>query len=131
MKKLRFILSNILVIALLVAIGFISLKAFKEMQRKKQIEKEISDLKAEAEKVRKDNQDLTDKITYFESPEFQEWEAKRKLNFQKPDENVVIVKPSPSKADESGGSADQAQQGTQSLKDIPNYIKWWNQFFKY
>ena len=130
MKKLRFIVSYILILAMLAAISFVSYRAFQEMQRKKQIEKEINSLREEAEKVRQDNQDLLDKISYFESPQFQEWEAKRKLNFQKPDENVVIVKPSPSKESGDNKIAGEFEQKEISADNSPNYIKWWNQFFK-
>jgi cell division protein FtsB len=129
MKKAGFFLYYLFIIAMLGAIGFVSYKTLQETQRKKQIEQEISALREEAEKVRKENQDILEKIAYFESPEFQEWEAKSKLNFQRPDENVVIVKPSPSQ--ESNTEKNELiNESVKPLEKIPNWKKWWNQYFK-
>ena len=83
----------------------------------------------EAEKLRQDNKSLEDKIGYFETQEFQEWEAKKKLNFQKEDESVVVVRPSPSQ--ETNESEPEKKEENGSKEDMPNYKKWWNYFFKY
>lgn len=107
---------------------FISSNAFKEAYRSRTIEKEVERLKKEAEKVQNENKQLADRIAYFETPEFQERVAKEKLNLQKNDETVVVVK-------EAAQQEEQKNENDFVVADendsIPNYIKWWNFFFKY
>ena len=114
----------------LVIISFVSFKAFKESKRNKQIEQEIGVIQAEADKIRKNNQELEERIGYFQTPEFQEKMAKDKLNFQKNDEEVVIIKSSPSLGGVSAPAEDQSKARVR--EDYrPNHQKWWQFFFKY
>jgi cell division protein FtsB len=129
MKKVR-IFSSILIFLVLVAAGFVSYKAFKEARRSQQIDKEIEALRQEAEKIRQDNSDLQEKIAYFETPDFQEKEAKEKLNFQKPDENVAVVKPVPETENLSTENKPDENQAPAETEKITDYKKWWNKFFK-
>ena len=109
--------------------GWISYFSLKENKRNRQIEAEINNLRTEAENLRQNNQEMTEKISYFETPEFQERVAKEKLNLQKENENVAIIKPSPVLRNEEIAGE------TVISKDIttekPNYEKWWDYFFKY
>lgn len=109
--------------------GLIGWVASKEAYRNKKIEQEIEALKQEAEKIRKENGALEEKIAYFETSEFQERVAKEKLNLQKPDEQVVVVKPGV-KSEETESTQEIAQIDEMEQK-TPNYQKWWNLFFKY
>ena len=125
-KKFSFVV--IFFIAGIILAATISTSAFREAYRSRKIQKEVEDLKAQAERVQSENETLTQRIAYFQTPEFQEKIAKEKLNMQKPDENVVVVKAS---------IVDQPQvQGIQAVAVIdedavPNHMKWWNLFFKY
>ena len=101
----------------------------KEIQRGRQIESEIETLRKEAEEIETSNHNLQEKISYFATQEFQERAAKEKLNLQKSDEKVVIVKPSVSREIIEENSADNIEENTE--KEIPNYLKWYNQFFGY
>lgn len=94
MKKRSFFSILFAIIGLVVA-GWISYYAVKESKRSRQIENEIETLRQEAEKLRQNNQNMSEKIGYFDTAEFQEKIAKEKLNLQKEDENVAIIKPSP------------------------------------
>lgn len=125
--KNKIFLSTILAITGLVAIGFISYFALKENKRNEQIEVEIEKLRQEAGKLRQNNQDMKEKIVYFETPEFQEKIAKEKLNLQKDNENVAIIKSSPAIKGESEEGENTEQ--TISFPEKPNYVKWWNFFF--
>jgi cell division protein FtsB len=126
--KNKFILSIILAVAGLIAVGFISYFAVKENKRNKQIEMEIEKLRQEAVKLRQNNQDMKEKIVYFETPEFQEKIAKEKLNLQKDNENVAIIKTAPilKEKDEEG----KIEQSI-TYPEKPNYVKWWDYFFGY
>ena len=87
-------------------------------------------MKQEADKIKTENNDLQQKNQYFSTPEFQEKTAKEKLDLQKQDENVVIVKSSPSSI--TSGESNQRTTAEQSNSpDLPNYKKWWNLFFAY
>lgn len=116
------------IVGIIVA-GWISCFTFKENKRNKQIENEINILRQEAEKLRENNQEMKEKITYFETPEFQEKMAKEKLNLQKENENVAIIKPSPvAKNTQVTGESDVPRK---EIQEKPNYVKWWDYFFKY
>ncbi|MFA5777005.1 MAG: septum formation initiator family protein [Parcubacteria group bacterium] len=128
MRKKSFF-SILFAVAGIVITGWISYFALKENKRSKQIESEINNLRTEAEKLRENNKAMQDKIVYFETPEFQEKMAKEKLNLQKENENVAIIKPSL-----VSGSERIAGKTTVAEKEVPkkpNYEKWWDYFFKY
>lgn len=116
-------------IIILVIIGYVSWSAFKEARRNNQIEKEIEELRQEAGKIQTDNQELKEKISYFETQDFQEKVAKEKLNLQKEDEQVVIIKTSPAKKEEV--NLDLSAGSQVALDPRPNYQKWWDYFFQY
>lgn len=106
----------------------ISTKAFKEAYRSRKIQKEVETLKMQAERIQSENDALRQRISYLQTPEFQEKVAKEKLNLQKPDENVVVVKPAVSAQQKD----DQTQAQTEEVQpESPNHLKWWNYFFKY
>lgn len=125
--KNKFLLSIFFAIAGLIAVGFISYFASKENKRNDQIEVEIEKLRQEADKLRQNNQDMEEKIVYFETPEFQEKIAKEKLNLQKENENVAIIKSNPATKEENKENKNIEQ--TISFPEKPNYVKWWNFFF--
>jgi len=117
----------ILAIAILIAIFF---AIWKEMNRKGQVEAEIEKLKNEAHKIERENTSLSDKVAYLESVDFQEKEARDKLNLQGQGENVVIIKPNTAKVLGTDKKTE-APAETQIIVRKSNVEKWWNYFFKY
>ncbi|MFZ2226199.1 MAG: septum formation initiator family protein [Candidatus Moraniibacteriota bacterium] len=115
----------------LVALVFIILAIVKETYRKKQIQKEISALEEEAKKIQVDNSRLADKLTYLEGRDYQEKEIRDKLNLQSPEENVVIVKSSPTGKAATNNEKNQAPESQKLVVKTTNPEKWWNYFFKY
>lgn len=67
---------------------------------------------AEAEKTR-----LEKFIAYFKSPNFLERQARAKLNYKSPEEEVAFVFRDPNKT--------LADNTKNSSENAPNYIKWW------
>lgn len=125
-KKFSFVIIFFLAgIALAV---FISSSAVKQAYRSRKIEKEVENLKSEAAKIQNENNLLSQKIAYLQTPEFQEKIAKEKLNLQKPDESVVVVK---QRIGQEPQVSDVQDQMVAVEQDISNYKKWWNIFFKY
>ncbi|EKE11935.1 MAG: hypothetical protein ACD_14C00065G0002 [uncultured bacterium] len=125
-KKFSFVV--IFFIAGIILAATISTSAFREAYRSRKIQKEVEDLKAQAQHVQNENDALRQRIAYFQTPEFQEKIAKEKLNLQKPDENVVIVKPVVEQQEKVAGASVEI---VSAQIEAPNYIKWWNFFFKY
>lgn len=113
----------------LIVLGFISWSITRETIRNRQVQKEIDQLREEAKKIERENTELSEKISYFESKDFQEKEAKDKLNLQSPNENVVVIKPDLTKGDAASVPA-QAEEKKLVVK-ISNIQKWWDYFFKY
>lgn len=130
MTKKKSFFTFLFIPACLVIIGFIAYSAIKENSRNRQIQKEIEALKQEAEKIKTTNQELQEKNQYFSTQDFQEKIAKEKLNLQKENENVVVVKPSPSSI-VLGESKENNSEKKTTGPEIPNYKKWWNYFFGY
>jgi len=115
-------------VVLVVFVGFI---IFKETNRKKHINEEIDKLKAEAARIEKENKEMIEKISYFESQDFKMLEAKDKLNLKEQDENMVIVKPSPGREATFVAGASNSEKKSVTSSNNKNYLKWWNYFFKY
>ncbi len=125
-KAVSFLGKIILLILVLVAC-FIAWSIFKQVTKNKEIEKEISQMEKEAAKINQENILTQEKISYLESRDYREREAKEKLNLKKAEEEVVVVKPGIVKKDV-------AQETTENF--IPqenlytenNFKKWWNYF---
>jgi cell division protein FtsB len=123
----RFLIPKLFVIVSLVLAFWIGSVTLKEMDRGKRIQEEIASLHAEAQKTQKENTIFQEKIKYFQTDAFQEQEARNKLNYQSPDEKEVVIKPSVH--DENTKAPDSAPIPSKIQEFLPNYEKWWQQFF--
>lgn len=121
-----------IILAVIILIGWIISVSSKQLERNKRIQEEVSALEIEATKIRRENQTLSEKISYFSSSDFREQEAKQKLGLKKTDETVVVIKLAPEykEASGDGGKADEAlSQKGKAGEEMPNYEKWWRVFF--
>jgi cell division protein FtsB len=114
--------------------SWIVYQIYREMERNQSIQDEIVQLQTEGSKIRQENASIRDRIAYFKTDDFQEKEAKEKLNYQEEGERVTIIKPSPSASaservtiSSEGGSGDKPT----ILFQQPSYQKWWQQFFDF
>jgi cell division protein FtsB len=112
-----------------VVLFFVVVAIYKEIVKKNQIQVEIDNLKAEAEKTTRENSILKEKIDFLSSREYMETEARDKLNLKSPEEKVVIVKKNVVK--DSVAEVPKQAILTESKMVIANHLKWWNYFFKY
>jgi cell division protein FtsB len=96
-------------------------------ERSKRIELEVASLEAEAARMEKENVLLKEKIGYLQTDGFQEEEAKEKLNYQNPQEKVVVIRPRPGPEDEHPEESLPPEPGEDPR---PNYKKWWDRFFR-
>ncbi|MFA7319707.1 MAG: septum formation initiator family protein [Parcubacteria group bacterium] len=112
----------------LVILGLFGYSVSKETAKKKAIEKDIAALKAQEENIKKENMALSERISYLSSKDYQEMQAKDKLNLQSPGENVVIIAPRNS-AQNSVSQPAKNEAAEQSAAE-PNFKKWLTYFFK-
>lgn len=124
MRKIP-VFARFLIAAFVIGIGLVVSSAWKEMERSKRIEDEVAKLRSEADRIRNENRTLTEKISYFSTPEFEEREAREKLGMKKNDEEVVSIDTGgvPTAAEPS-----EAPPEPETGPDIPNYRKWWIEF---
>jgi len=127
-KEKGFWLPRVVLFLGFVVIALISFAIFKENYRKRQIQQEISSLQKEMERIQKDNVNLSDKLAYLGSSDYQEKEAKDKLNMQRPGEAAVVIQPEQVKTKEVAGAEVNRQE---IIVKISNPEKWLDYFFKY
>lgn len=84
--------SGLFFLAGLSVLVMIGISLGKEAYRKKQIQKEIDALQAQIQKTNRENGELSELIAYFSTQEFQEKEAREKLNLQKENEKMVVLR---------------------------------------
>ncbi len=118
--EIQSILKSRLTTALLtlafIAVAFITLELYRQ---KVEVDNEIARLQQQADTLNHDNQQLSELIKYLDTPEFQEKEAREKLNLKREGEQVVILP----EDDGNGHVAGAAEQ------ELSNPQKWFNYFF--
>jgi len=125
-KSFSFLGKTSLVLFVVLAV-FISWAIFKQINKRKEIQNEITQLQEEAARISRENFLAKERISYFESQDYQSREAKEKLNLRDPEENVVIVKPGIIKKEVPViEELPITNKGEASL--ISNPIKWWKYF---
>lgn len=124
MRDSSVIFLRLVLLFMLLLSGWLYLLSRKEHVRDRTIETEITRLEAEAEKMRRDNLSLKERIAYFSSDAFQEREAKEKLDYKNPDEKVVVVRPGRDGAPSSAPLLSSENSGYNG-NDLPNHRKWW------
>lgn len=118
------------VIGVAVLSGWVLYISSKQIERNQRIEQEVTLLRVEADKIRHENETLTEKIQYFSSQDFREQEAKKKLGLKKTEETAVVIKPSPSYEIESSLTPEQdIEQPSISSNGFLQPKKWWGVFF--
>lgn len=89
--------------------------------QKRLVEKEINDVQKQINDFEKTNQDLQQMITYLQSDQSLEEQARLNLNLKKPGENVVVIE-----APKTSTTTEDLNKTTASES---NFTKWWHYFF--
>lgn len=115
--------------SLLISI-FLAVSIGREGYRKHQLGQEQSRVKKEIEQFEKRNNYLSELMNYFNDETYLEEQARVKLNFKKPDENVVIIE----RPQDKNGASEKKQGSGAGLpaagpEEATNYWKWWEYFF--
>ena len=108
---------------ILVVAGYAS---WKQYERHTRIKQEVAILEAEKERVRKENESLKERISYFKTENFQEQESKERLNMRKDNEYVVDIERVPVHTENTPRVT---STGVETEMEIPNYKKWWQKIF--
>lgn len=107
---------------ILILVGIITAVA-KESYRRHQLDKEIADLREEAEFLKEKNQILSNLLNYFGSEKSLEKEARLKLNLVKEGEKLVIISQDKKIDSKNQPSEDGLEEGASNFK------KWWRYLF--
>src|SRR3989339_458971 len=112
--------SGLFFLAGLAVLVMIGISLGKETYRKRQIQKEIENLQAEIQKINQENSDLDNLISYLSSREFQEKEAREKLNLQKENEKMIVLRKDVGPKNTAPGNGD-AKNGEAPEDNTPNW----------
>lgn len=108
----------------LVCLVFIAIPIYGNWQQRKDIDKEIADLKEKIADYERSNEELDEMIEYFSSEESLELKARNNLGLKKPGEKVVVIK-----TEEALGGPKIIQEDNIN-KEVSNPKKWFGHFLK-
>lgn len=112
----------------------ISYPLILNLKQQGRINNEVEELKREIEELEGKNLNLNDLITYLESEQFTEEQARLNFNLKKEGEKVVVIN---NKDDSKGNIAPSKTQSIYNInkadknkiKPVSNPYKWWQYFF--
>jgi cell division protein FtsB len=84
------------------------------------VETEIDGVKKQISDFQSSNQEMRDMITYLQSDQSLEEQARLNLNLKKPGETVVVIEQAKSATTTNDVNINSSEN---------NFIKWWNYFF--
>lgn len=113
--KSKWFLMTMIVVSGWLGLSFVRIK-FQEII----VHKEVSNLKSKANRLEESNSSLEKLITYLKDPLFLEKEARLKLNYKAPGEQVAFVY-----RDQSALPSSRSLDFGTLLRAMPNYKKWW------
>lgn len=105
----------------LILLLLIILPLARTYSQKRVIENEISGVQKEIAQFEQDNQELKEMLSYLQSDQSLEAQARMNLNLKKPGETVVVIE-----NQEEVKNSDDVQDETE---EISNLKKWFNYFF--
>jgi cell division protein FtsB len=115
----KFFRSKAATVILFGSLAVVLFATVKLLTQKYQVDKQIAELQARADRVRGENQKLSELVNYLNTTQYQQKEAREKLNLKKEGEFVVSL---PNKNENT----------TEYVPPTPesNPKKWYNFFFK-
>ncbi len=126
----------LITLILIVLLVLFTLPLNKNWRQKRSIDKEIALLEQQVAEVENKNSNLRQVLDYMQSDQFVEKEARTKLNYKKPGEEVAVI-------ENRDGQVSQPVTSVEGIFDLPpapkptasprllgNIEKWLNYFFK-
>jgi cell division protein FtsB len=116
----RLIRSRLMISINLLLIGFVGWSLAHEVNQGGRVSSDYQDLEKQITSLEKQNQDYSDVINKLGTSGFVEREARVKLGYQKPGEQVLMIK-------DAASAAVAVSAGDDSTLSNPQ--KWWRYFF--
>lgn len=117
----RFLRSRLMLAINLLLIGFVGWSLIREAGEGNRVSSQYADLEKQIASLDKKNRDYSDIISKLGTSGFVEREARIKLGYQKPGEQVLMLK--------DGGSAAAPASSGSDDPSLSNPQKWWRYFF--
>ena len=105
-------------IILLVLIGWFGYQGLKIHEQQVSTAAEVSEMESRVADLSRNNQFLASSSAYFGSDAYLERQARLKLNYKMPDEQVAFVYKDTS-------TKESPKNTGPNLQDLPNWKKWW------
>ena len=105
----------------LLLVGFVGWSLAGEVAQGNKVSNDLNDLQKKINEVEGRNKDYADILSKLDTPGFVDREARLKLGYQKPGEQVLMLKDSVSAAVIAPDATDTAK--------LSNPQKWWRYFF--
>lgn len=125
-KSTSFLSSSVFLTGGVLLVVFLGWMAVNEYFRERAINVEVAKLRLAIADVEGKNKELQTSLSYLQTSEFQELEAKRQLGVAGEGEGVIIVT-------NTNGAPKSLQSDKASRRsgneDLPNPQKWWKYFF--
>ncbi len=125
-KSTSFLSSPVFLVGGALLVVFLGWMAVNEYFRERAINVEVEKLRSAIADVESKNKDLQTSLSYLQTSEFQELEAKRQLGVAGEGEGVIIVTNTNTASKSFQAGAASRQGGDENL---PNPRKWWKYFF--
>jgi len=109
---------NLLSVLIFLTLAYVGFLLYQAIYLNYNTNRKISLLKKEIQEVEKDREDLQTLIAYYQTPAFQELEARKKLGMKMPGEKVIKVEVAESP------EAEVEEQESAPKDSTPNYQKW-------
>jgi len=126
---------RLLVVLMVLGVGsvlsWLAFQTYQEFRRGQAVQREIDQLVQEGSQIRQENASLKDNIEYFKTNDFEEREAKEKLNYQANGERVVVFQASADPVEKKVSFSENTGSTDTVIFRKPNYRLWWEQFFDF
>ena len=127
-KKIHLVFKLLGIGALLAAIVSLGYKIYGVSYEKYQINKKVTTLDAVMAELSQKSEDLKALVGRLEDKNYIEKEARKKLNFQKPGEQPVIITKKGAGAN-NGSAVKNSQSSDKNNQEESNIKLWYNTFF--
>jgi len=127
MKKRSWNWLKTVTVILILLIAMFLVKAVREIINRQEITKELHQLDRRIIELQTEQQELENLMTYLQSWDFIEKEARTRMNLRKEGERVIIIP-----QNSTGTPAmrlEESQLVTSTIQDLNNFEKWWQYVF--
>lgn len=118
----RLLRSKLMLGANLLLIGLVARSLAVEVAHGKKVKGDLNDLQKRIAQVQGQNKDYSELLSRLDTPGFVDREARLKLGYQKPGEQVLMLK-------DAVSSSDAVSSAEGNLSKLSNPQKWWRYFF--